>query len=103
MCYSAVKLNKVNNMRVKEKKISIKTMDIVKRQPVEGLPERLKEARLKDGRSVQVLATMAEISTAYWYQIENNKRDWVSEEIINRIEKVLDVKLTNFRTPIAVA
>jgi transcriptional regulator with XRE-family HTH domain len=71
-------------------------MDIVKKQPVEGLPEKLKEARLKDGRSVQLLATMAELSTAYWYQLENNKREWVSEDIINRIEKVLGVELINF-------
>lgn len=77
-------------------------MDIVKRQPVEGLPEKLKEARLKDGRSVQVLATNAEISTAYWYQIENNKRAWVSEEIIQRIEKVLGVSLINFSQAIPI-
>ena len=36
------------------------------------------------------LATLANISTTYWYQLEAGKRSWVSEEVIRRIEKVLD-------------
>ena len=64
-------------------------MDVVRRVKFDSLPKQIKEARQKDGRSVQVLATLAHISSAYWYQLEANKRSWVSEEIIRRIEKVL--------------
>lgn len=77
-------------------------MDVVYKKTVEGLSERLREARVKDGRSVQVLATDAGISINYWYQLETDKREWVSEQIVRRIEKVLGVDLgLNFKTPIA--
>ena len=64
-------------------------MEVVRRVKFESLPKQIKEARQKDGRSVQLLATLAEISAAYWYQLEADKRCWVSEEVIRRIEKVL--------------
>lgn len=53
--------------------------------------EKLKAARVSDGRSVQVLATLAGISTGYWYQLENEQRIWVSDEVVKAIESVLDV------------
>ncbi|MBD2345419.1 helix-turn-helix domain-containing protein [Anabaena subtropica FACHB-260] len=44
-------------------------------------------------RSVQVLATLAGISTAYWYQIEQDKRQWISEETLRGIEQALGMNL----------
>lgn len=77
-------------------------MDVVYRKPALDLPQKIKQARIKDGRSVQLLATMAGISSAYWYQLETDKREWVSVEIIKKIEEVLEVDLgVNFKTPIA--
>lgn len=68
----------------------------------DNLPKRLKEARIKDGRSVQALATYAGISTAYWYQIEKGDRNIVSEETIRKIEEVLGINLEiNFKSAIA--
>ena len=64
-------------------------MEVVRRVKFDSLPKQIKEARQKDGRSVQVLATLADISLTYWYQLEADKRSWVSEEVIRRIEKVL--------------
>lgn len=52
--------------------------------------EKLKAARIADGRSVQILATLAGISTGYWYQLENEQRSWVSEAVVKAIESVLD-------------
>ena len=60
---------------------------------VPDLPAQIKAAREADGRSVQVLATAAGISSAYWYQIENNQRQWISEEILRGIEFALNVNL----------
>jgi transcriptional regulator with XRE-family HTH domain len=58
---------------------------------VKDLGKKLKAAREKDTRSVQVLATLAGISMGYWYQIENEERKWISEEIVRSIESVLGV------------
>ncbi|HEY9644251.1 MAG TPA: helix-turn-helix transcriptional regulator [Coleofasciculaceae cyanobacterium] len=70
-------------------------MDVVRqiRVTIPDLSQRIKEAREKDGRSVQVLATMAGISTAYWYQIEQEKRQWISEETLRGIEVALGISL----------
>lgn len=57
-----------------------------------GLGAKVKDARLKDGRSAQVLATLSGISTGYWYQIEKEERQWISEEVVRSIEDVLGVK-----------
>ena len=70
---------------------SSKNMEVVRRVTVNSLPGQIKKARQKDGRSVQLLATLANISSAYWYQLEGGKRSWVSEEVIERIESVLNV------------
>jgi transcriptional regulator with XRE-family HTH domain len=68
-------------------------MDVVKqvRVTVPDLSSKVKDARLLDGRSAQALATAAGISTAYWYQIENNQRQWLSEEILRGIENALGI------------
>ncbi len=56
---------------------------------VPNFGERLKKARIEDGRSVQVLATFAGISVGYWYQLEKEDREWISEEVLRSIESVL--------------
>ncbi|NEP13937.1 MAG: helix-turn-helix transcriptional regulator [Symploca sp. SIO1C2] len=68
-------------------------MDVVREIVVSapGLGEKIKKAREKDTRSVQVLATLAQISTAYWYFIEQEKRSSITEENLRNIEKVLGV------------
>ncbi len=58
---------------------------------VSDFGERLKQARIDDGRSVQVLATLAGISVGYWYQLEKEDREWISENILRAIESVLNV------------
>lgn len=58
---------------------------------VPDLSERIKKARLEDGRSAQTLATLCGFSTAYWYQLEAGKRESVSETIIRNMEEVLGV------------
>ena len=60
---------------------------------VPDLGRRIKEAREKDRRSAQVLATLAGISTGYWYQIEKEERKWISLDVVREIEKVLGVNL----------
>lgn len=68
-------------------------MDVVRqiRVSIPDLSRQIKAAREADGRSAQVLATAAGISTAYWYQIENNKRQWISEGTLRGIETALGV------------
>lgn len=70
-------------------------MDVVRqiKVTIPDLPGKIKYAREQDGRSVQVLATAAGISTAYWYQIEKDDRHWISEETLRGIEKALGVDL----------
>ncbi|YAF98997.1 MAG: helix-turn-helix domain-containing protein (plasmid) [Nodularia sp. CChRGM 3473] len=70
-------------------------MDVVRqiKVTIPDLSQKIKEAREKDGRSVQVLATLAGISTAYWYQIEQDKRQWISEETLRGIEQALGMNL----------
>ncbi|NET59724.1 MAG: helix-turn-helix transcriptional regulator [Symploca sp. SIO2E6] len=58
---------------------------------VPELGQKIKKAREQDPRSVQLLATLAKISISYWYQIEQEKRDSISEETLRSIEKVLGV------------
>ncbi|HEY9597812.1 MAG TPA: helix-turn-helix transcriptional regulator [Cyanophyceae cyanobacterium] len=72
-----------------------KAMEVVKQTKVSvpDLPERIKAARLSDGRSAQVLATAAGISSAYWYQIESGKPQWISEETLRGIELALGIDL----------
>lgn len=68
-------------------------MDVVRqiRVSIPDLSHQIKAAREADGRSAQALSTVAGISTAYWYQIENNKRQWISEQTLRGIEAALGV------------
>lgn len=70
-------------------------MDVVRqtRVSVPDLPERIKKARELSGKSAQVLATAAGISTAYWYEIEKGERKWMSEDVLKGIEEALGVSL----------
>lgn len=67
-------------------------MDVVRqiRISVPGLGQRVLELRLRHDDNAQILATRAGISTAYWYQIESGRRQYISEEILRGIEKALD-------------
>ncbi len=58
---------------------------------VPNFGKRLKEARTADGRSAQLLATLAGISIGYWYQLEKEDREWISEKVLRSIESVLGV------------
>ena len=68
-------------------------VDVVRqiRVTVPDLHERIKKETGKSNKSVQVLATEAGISTAYWYQMMKGERSWISEEVLEGIEKALGV------------
>jgi predicted transcriptional regulator len=50
----------------------------------------LRDLRRKDGRSVQTLATHAEVSHAYWYELEKGEVKHLDETRLRRIEKVMN-------------
>lgn len=83
-----------NKFRIVEKNITM-LMNVVRqiKVTIPDLSQRIKQVREQDGRSVQVLATIAGISTAYWYQIEKDERQWISEETLRGIEKALGIDL----------
>jgi len=59
-----------------------------------GLGERLRKAREKDARSLETLCAAVGISRGYWYEIEGERlRGVILEEVIRKIEEVLDVDL----------
>jgi len=59
-----------------------------------GLGQRIKEARDKDERSLTRICKECDISRGYWYQLEaEDMRSAVTEEIIRKIEKVLNIDL----------
>ncbi len=58
---------------------------------IKDFGKKLKQYRLADGRSAQVLATFAGISIGYWYQLEKEEREWISAEVLRGIESVLGV------------
>lgn len=73
----------------------MKVRRIVKQEvDVPGLGERLRQARLKDKRSVEKLATASGISRNYWYQLEAEAvLGGVKEDTLRKIEQVLGVDL----------
>ena len=61
---------------------------------IEGLGERIEEARRKDSRPVEVLAKAAGISRGYWYDLEKERiRQSLPLETLQKIEEVLNVQL----------
>lgn len=77
-------------------------MDVVRqiRVSVPDLEKRIKSLRESSGKSAQILATEAGISTAYWYQIEKGERQYITEEVLKGIERALNVDFgVNFPHP----
>jgi len=59
-----------------------------------GIGLKIKEARKVSNRSVESLATEADISRPYWYDIEAERvRDALPEETLRRIEGALGIDL----------
>jgi DNA-binding XRE family transcriptional regulator len=54
---------------------------------------KIKSARKATNLSIQACADLAEVSRQYWSQLENNRLDAVSIDLIRSIEKVLGAKL----------
>lgn len=73
----------------------MKVRRIIKQEiDIPDLGERLRQARLKDDRSVEKLARAAGISRNYWYQLEAEAvLGGVKEETLRNIEKTLGVDL----------
>lgn len=85
----------MKSIKIQEYKKRNMLMEVVRQVRVNApdLSAQIKAAREADGRSVQVLATAAGISSAYWYQIEKNQRHWISEKTLRGIESALDINL----------
>lgn len=68
-------------------------MEIVRsiRASVPNLSRKIRNRRIEMGLSAQALATKSGISLAYWYLIEKGARPAVSEEMLRRIEKALEI------------
>ncbi|TBR56365.1 XRE family transcriptional regulator [Mastigocladus laminosus UU774] len=61
---------------------------------IEGLGAKIRQARKADGRSVEVLAGEAQMSRAYWHDIEAERvRDALPEDTLRKIERVLNIDL----------
>ena len=59
---------------------------------IEGLGEKIEEARRKDSRPVETLAKAAGISRGYWYDLEKERiRQSLPLETLRQIEQVLGV------------
>lgn len=59
---------------------------------IKGIGEKIKQARKADGRPVEVLASAADMSRAYWHDIEAERiRDALPEVTLRKIEQVLGV------------
>jgi transcriptional regulator with XRE-family HTH domain len=61
---------------------------------IEGLGDRIRQARKESGETIELLAGKAGISRVYWYDIEKERiRDSLPEETLRRIEKALNLDL----------
>lgn len=58
-----------------------------------GIGSKIKNARVRDPRSVEELATAAEMTRANWYRIEGEENDVLPETTLRKIEEVLGVDL----------
>ena len=64
---------------------------------VQGLGEKIQQARKASGETVESLAQKAGISRPYWYDVEKEKlRDGLPEETLRNIEKALGQDLGVF-------
>lgn len=61
---------------------------------IPDLGKKIKLARENDSRSLSQICRECEISRSYWYQLESEDlRAPASEEIIRRIESILNINL----------
>jgi len=67
-------------------------MKVIREFEAPELGKRIKDARIKDGRSVEELAKQAQISRAAWWYFENEKKT-IRYETLKRIEQALGVAL----------
>ncbi|MEM7771609.1 MAG: helix-turn-helix transcriptional regulator [Cyanobacteria bacterium P01_A01_bin.37] len=76
----------MNSVQVK------RTVEVVLEFP--GLGKKIQAAREKDSRSLSEICRQSGISRSYWYQIEGEDlRSPATEEIVRKIESVLDIDL----------
>ena len=71
----------------------IDKMKVIREFEASNLGKRIKDARIKDGRSVEELAKQAQISRVAWWHFENEKKA-IRYETLKRIETVLQVNLS---------
>lgn len=73
---------------MKVRKVSVQEWD------VQGIGQKIRDARLADSRSVQALARESGISRGYWYELENETiKGAVELETLQAVEKTLGVPL----------
>ncbi|MEX0271201.1 helix-turn-helix domain-containing protein [Leptolyngbyaceae cyanobacterium UHCC 1019] len=65
----------------------------VTRITVPGIGKMIKDARLRNPRSVNEIAKAAGMTRANWYRIENEENDVLPEATLRRIEEVLNIDL----------
>jgi transcriptional regulator with XRE-family HTH domain len=58
---------------------------------IPDLRERIKEARLRDGLPVRVLASAAGMTQDNWFKLESGVIKTVPEETLRRVEKALNI------------
>ncbi|MBD6620014.1 helix-turn-helix transcriptional regulator [Komarekiella sp. 'clone 1'] len=64
----------------------------VKEVEIEGLGERIKQARLNSTKSLEQICEEVEVSRTYWYDIEKETlKGALSVENLRKIEEVLGV------------
>lgn len=67
---------------------------LVKEVEVEGLGERIKQARLNSPKSLEQICDEVEVSRTYWYDIEKETlKGTLSVENLRKIEAALGVNL----------
>lgn len=60
---------------------------------VPGLGEKIKEARLRDRRSLAEICRQIPMSPVNWYKIESEETKALPIETLRRIEEVLNIDL----------
>jgi len=61
---------------------------------VEGIGEKIRQARLASSKSIEKLCAEVGISRTYWYDIENEAvRGSLSFDNLKKIEKALEIDL----------
>jgi transcriptional regulator with XRE-family HTH domain len=68
------------------------TMEVVKtvRMQFPKLNEKIKQARISDGRTITQICALADMTTANWYRIEAGKQS-IPLDTLRKVESVLGV------------